>query len=150
MLAFFTNAVGLHTHLAVPFHLVSIALEVGNADAEVVQLIGELSLQLGNESLVGSADVAIVRLGHSLRDHLRHLITRDVLVALERRVAIALDNAILCELCNSIISPMASRYIGERISSSERRAGCAHDQSGRQSGYESLFHKETPPLYRYK
>ena len=125
------------TSLAIPLDIVGIALEVADADAEVVEFIGELSGELVNEGLVGCGDV---RLGHGLGDHLSHLITRDVLVAAERRVAVAFDDAVSCELGYSVISPVVSRDIGERVSSSKRRAGSANDESRRQSGYESLFH----------
>ena len=125
--------------LAVPLYLVGVALEVADADTEVVELIGELSGEFVDQGLVGSGDV---RLGHSLGDHLSHLITRDVLVATERRVAIAFDDAISSELGYSIVSPVVSRYIGERVGSSKRRAGSADDESRRQCRYESLLHQE--------
>ena len=127
------------TSLAVPLYVVGIALEVADADTEVTQLIGELSSEFVNEGLVGSGDV---RLGHGLGDHLSHLITRDVLVAAERRVAIAFDDAISCELGYSVISPVVSRDIGERVSSSKRRAGSADNESRRQCRYKSLFHMD--------
>ena len=87
--------------LAVPLNHISVALEVADADAEVVEFIGELSSEFVNESLISSGDIA---LSHSLGDHLSHLITRDVLVATERRVAIAFDDAISSELGYSVIS----------------------------------------------
>ena len=125
--------------LAVPLNHVSVALEVAYADAEVVELIGELSSEFVDQGLISSGDI---RLCHSLGDHLSHLITRDVLVAAERRVAITFDDAISCKLGYSVLSPMVSRYIGERVCSSKRRASSANNESRRQSGYESLFHKE--------
>ena len=127
------------TSLAVPLDVVGIALEVADADTEVVEFIGELSSELVDQGLVGCGDIA---LGHSLGDHLSHLITRDVLVAAERRVAIAFDDAISCELGYSIISPMVSRYIRERVGSSKRRASSADNKSRRQCRYKSLLHKE--------
>ena len=132
------------TCLAIPFYHVGIALEVADADAEVVELIGELSSEFVDQGLVGSGDIA---LGHSLSDHLSHLITRDVLVATEGRVAVALDDAVSCELGYSIVSPMVSRYIGERVCCCKRRAGCANDESRRQSGYKSLLHEKLLLLY---
>ena len=59
------------TSLAVPLDVVGIALEVADADAEVVQLIGELSSELVDQGLISSGDIA---LSHSLSDHLSHLI----------------------------------------------------------------------------
>ena len=137
-LAVLAVAVIAITHLAVPLHVVGILLEVCDADAEVVELIGELSSELVDHGLVSSGDVLLC---HSLCDHLCHLIARDVLVALERRVAIALDDAVSSELGNSVIRPMVSRDIGERVRSSERRGCSADNESRRQCGYESLFHK---------
>ena len=127
------------TSLAVPLDVVGIALEVADADAEVVQLIGELSSELVDQGLISSGDIA---LSHSLSDHLSHLITRDVLVAAERRVAIAFDDAVSCELGYSVVSPVVSRDIRERVSSSKRRAGSADNESRRQCRYKSLLHKE--------
>ena len=131
------------TSLAVPLYLVSVLFEVCYADAEVVELIGELSGQFVDQRLVAAADI---RLGHSLGDHLRHLIARDVLVALERRVAVAFDDAISGQLAYCIISPVVSRYIGERIGSSKRRAGCADNECRSQCGYKSLFHEKFLPI----
>ncbi len=127
------------TSLAVPLDHIGIALEVADADAEVVKLIGELCCEFVDQSLVRCRNI---RSCHSLGDHLSHLIARDVLLAAERRVAVALDDAISCELGYSVVSPVVSRYIGERVSSSERRACCANDESRRQSGYESLLHEK--------
>ena len=124
---------------AVPLNHVSIALQLGYANTEVVQLISELSSEFVDESFVVATNVA---LSHSFSNHLCHLVTSDVAVALEGRVAITIDNAISSQLRYSVISPMVSRNIGERVCSSESRAGSANNQSGRQSRYESLFHEE--------
>ncbi len=47
-------------------------------------------------------------------------------IALEGRIAVTFDNAISSQLRYSVISPMVSRNIGERICSSESRAGSAY------------------------
>ena len=94
--------------------------------------------QFVNQSLVNTGSV----LSHSFSNHLRHFVTRDVTVALEGRVAITFDNAISSQLAYSVICPMISRNIGERICSSESRACSTNNQSGRQSGYESLLHEK--------
>ncbi len=126
-------------HLAVPLHLIGIALEVRDADAEVVELVGELSSELVDEGLVLCGNI---RLRHGLGDHLCHLIARDVLVALERRVAVAVDDAVRCELGYSVVCPVICRNIGERIGRCERRGGSADDDCRRECGYESLLHDE--------
>ena len=132
------------TSLAVPLDHIGIALEVADADAEVVKLIGELCCEFVDQSLVQCRNI---RSCHSLGDHLSHLIARDVLLAAERRVAVALDDAVSCELGYSIVSPMVSRYIRERVCCCKRRAGCANDESRRQSGYKSLLHEKLLLLY---
>ena len=126
---------------AVPLDLVGIALEICHADAEVVQLIGKLSGELVDQGLVGSGDIA---LGHGLRDHLSHLIARDVLVAAERRVAVAFDDAVSCELRYCIVCPVVCRDIRERIGSCKRRACSADNECRRECGYQSLLHIELP------
>ena len=124
---------------AVPFHHVGVLLEVRYADAEVVELIGELSGELVDHGLVSRGDVFLC---HGLGDHLCHLIARDVLVALERRVAIALDHAVLRELCHSIICPVIRRNIAERIRRSKRRGSRADNERRRQCRNESLLHEK--------
>ena len=125
------------TDHASPLHVVHFLLESGNADAKIVQLIGELSSQLVDQGLVSAA------FRHSAGNHLRHFIAGDLLVATVGAVAITFDDAVSSKLSDSVISPMIGRDILERVRSSERRGGCANDESRRQSGYESFLHNRT-------
>ena len=130
------------TNQAFPLNIVSLSLEISYANAQVSQLIGELSSQFVNQSLV--VVVSSLGLSHSLCNNLSHLITAHVLVTLESAISsIAVYNAILYQLSNSIICPMISRNISERISSCKSSGSSAYYQSGSQCGYESLLHKET-------
>ena len=132
--------------LTIPFHLVGIALEVADADAEVVELIGELRGELVDQGLIGCG---YIRLGHSLGNHLSHLVARDVLVALERRIAVALDDAVGCELGYSVICPVVSRHIGEWVRCGKRRGCSTNYERRRQCRYKSLFHNEFLPSSFY-
>ena len=125
--------------LAGPLNHVGMLLEVGDANAEVVELLAELSSELVNQSLGSSTDILLC---HSLGNHLSHLVTSDVAIATIRPVAIAFYNPLISELSHSIIRPMISREIGERIGSSKSRAGCTDDESRRKSGHKSLLHKK--------
>ena len=126
------------TSLPVPLDHVRIALEACDADAEVVELIREFSGELLDQGLVCVADA---RLRHGLCDHLRHLITRDLVVAPVRAVAVAFDDAVRSELRNGIVSPVVSGYVCKRVRCCKRRGCCADDESRRQCRYKSLLHK---------
>ena len=125
--------------LAGPLNHVGMLLEIVNTNAEGVELILELGLELLDESLVLGINFGVC---HSLGNNLSHLITSGVLVTAESAVAEAFDDTVINELLHSIISPMILRNIGEGVGTSKSRAGCTDDESRRQSGYESLFHEE--------
>ena len=143
------SGVPVITDQASPLNVVSLSLEVSNANAQVSQLIGELSGQLLDESLV--VVVSSIGLSHSLGNNLSHLITAHALVTLEGAVSgIAVYYAVLYQLSNSIVCPMVCRNISERISSCKSSGSSAYYQSGSQCGYESLLHKEIPPFTNKK
>ena len=129
------------TNKTFPLNIVSLSLQISYANAQVSQLIGELSSQFVNQSLV--VVVSSIGLSHSLCNNLSHLITAHVLVTNIGAIAITVNNTILYQLSNSIICPMISRNISERISSCKSSGSSAYYQSGSQCGYESLLHKET-------
>ena len=128
------------TQFTGPLHHVGVLLEVRDADAEVVQLVGELGSELVNESLVNAIQ-AVFR--HQAGDELSHLVAGHLAVAAERAVAIALDDAVGSELRHSIVGPVAGRQIGERVRCSKRRAGSAHDESRRECGCKCFLHEKS-------
>ena len=130
---------------AVPLHVVSILLELGDTHTEVVQLIGELCRELLDQRLVGCRDVL---LGHGLGDHLRHLIARDLLTALEGRITIALNDAILGQRRHGVVCPMVRWHIRKRIGRGKRGAGCTDEHGCRQRRYDRSFH-DTYPILSY-
>ncbi len=112
------------TNQAGPLNVISLSLEVSNANAQVSQLIGELSGQLLDESLVVVV-VSSIGLSHSLCNNLSHLITAQILVTLESAVSgIAVYNAVLYQLSNSIVCPMVCRNIGENAAGGRGNHGC--------------------------
>ena len=125
--------------LAVPFHHVGIALEIADADTEVVELIGEFRGQFVDQRLVRAVYVA---LSHRLGDHLRHLIARDVLVALERRIAVAFDDAVGGQLAYRIVCPVVRRYIGKRVGRRKRRGCRANNKCRSECRNKCLFHNK--------
>ena len=139
LLSLITGARVLVLNLAVPLYHVSIALEVRDADAEVVELISELCCEAINERTIRCGHIALC---HCLGNHLRHLITRDVAVAAERAVAVALDNAVSSELRYSVVCPVVTGHIGERVRSCERGGCCADNECRCECGYECLLHEK--------
>ena len=135
------SSIPVITNQTFPLNIVSLSLQISYANAQVSQLIGELSSQFVNQSLV--VVVSSIGLSHSLCNNLSHLITAHVLVTNIGAIAITVNNTILYQLSNSIICPMISRNISERISSCKSSGSSAYYQSGSQCGYESLLHKET-------
>ena len=126
--------------LARPLDVVDAALEVRDADAEVVELFAELSSETVDHGLLLCIDLIFLR--HGLRDHLRHLVARDLVLAAVRAVAIAFDDAIVSKLGYCIVCPMIGRNIAERVRRSERRRGCTDDKSRRERCCESLLHEK--------
>ena len=126
--------------LAFPLDVVDAVLEVRDADAEVVELFAELSGKAVDHGLLLCIDLVFLR--HGLRDHLRHLVTRDLVLAAVRAVAVALDDAVIGELGYCIVCPMVGRNIAERVRRSERRRGCTDDKSRRERCCESLLHEK--------
>ena len=139
-LAFRVRALEIVLSFAVPFYFVSVFLEVAYANAEVVELVAELSSQFVQQSFVVAGNRYVLALSHSAGNHYSHLITGDLFLAFIGAITIARDNAILSQLCYCIISPVVSRYIGKRICCGKSRAGCANHEGRRQCGYKSLFH----------
>ena len=130
-------AVILPAQLAREFDLIRIALEIGHAHTEAVEFRRELRGKLVDECLVGSRYVLF---RHGLRYHLRHLVTRDILTALEGRIPITFDDAIMCQRRHSIIGPMVRRHVAERVGRCKRR-GCSTTSQGRNKcGCDGFLH----------
>ena len=141
---FLTTGLVLITNPTGPLNIVHASFQLINTNAQVSQLIFELSSQLVNHSLVstGGSNTRSVNLCHSLSYDLSHLITGHVLVAAESTVRETIYNALGSELGYSIVCPVISWNISERISSCKSSGCSAYYQSGSQSGYESLFHNK--------
>ena len=121
-----------------PFDVVDAVFEIGDAHAEVVELLAELSGEAVDHRLL--LGVRLILLRHRLGDHLRHLVARDLVLAAVSAVAVALDDAVVGELCDSVVCPMIGRHIAERVRRCERRRGGADDERCRQCGCERLLH----------
>ena len=125
-------------NLAVPFYHVGIALEVRNANAQSVELVGEFGGQTVDKSFIGGADSGFGRTAvvnnrgfrHGAGNHLSHFVTGDVALAAESAVAVTVDNVVGSELADSVIRPVVGRNIGERVRSSERGVCGTQNKSG--------------------
>ena len=128
------------TEFARPLDHICIALEVRDADAEVVEFIRKLSSEAVNKCTIRCRQIA---LRHCACNHLRHLIARHVAVAAERAAAVALDNAIGSELRHSIVCPVVTGHIRERICRSEGRGCCTDCQCYCKSSCHRLLHRSS-------
>ena len=98
------------TYLTGNLYIVSLLFQVSNANAQVIQLVSKFSSQF----------VAVSAFSHSFCYDLSHFITSHQFVAAEGSVAITFDNASSCQLGDAVICPVASRNVGERVSSVSR------------------------------
>ena len=98
------------TDLAGDFNVVRFFLQSSNANAQVVQFVSEFSSQFVNVSAFS----------HSFSNDLSHFITGHQFVATEGGVAVAFDYASSSQFVDAVISPVASRYVRERICSISR------------------------------
>ena len=103
---------------AAQLHVVHLFFKRGDANAQAVQLVGELGGQLVHKGLVSAGRIFC----HGPCDHLRHLITRDFLIAAIRAVAVALDHAVGGELRYGVVSPMVGGDVLEGIRGGKGRS----------------------------
>ena len=125
------------TQFARPLHHIRVALEVGDANAEVVELVCELGGKAVDECAIRCGHITLC---HCLCNHLRHLIARDVAVTAERAVTVALDNAVRCELRHGVICPVVTGHVGEGVRRCERGRCRADRERCRESCCQSLLH----------
>ena len=104
-------------NLAEHLEFVGILLEFGDANAEVRQLLAELSCETVESCAIGALRI----LRKCLCNHLRHLITGDVAIAEVGSVAVTFNNTFGCELRHCVICPVPCRNVAERICRRERR-----------------------------
>ena len=142
--------IGVTEH-AVPLHHIGVALEVGDADAKVVELICELGCEAVNERTIRCGHIALC---HGACNHLCHLVARDVAVAAIGAVAVALDNAVRRKLGHGVVCPVITGHVGEGIRRRERGRCRADRERCRESCYQSLLHsnsslRDVPAVKKY-
>ena len=115
------------TNFTGDFYVVRFFLQVSYANAESIQFVSEFSSQFVNVSAFS----------HSFCYDLSHFITGHQFVAAESAVRIAVNYASSSQFAYCVICPVASRYVGERISSV---SGSGYAQSHCHCKYERFFH----------
>ena len=123
-----------------PLDVVDAVFEVRDAHAKVVQLFAEFSGEAVDHRLLLGVDLIFLR--HGLRDHLRHLIARDLVLSAIRAVAVAFDDAVIGKLCDCVVRPMIGRDVAERVRRRKGRRGRADDECRRQGGCQRLLHEK--------
>ena len=94
---------------AANLYVIRLFFQPGYAEADGVQILGELGSQLFNHCLL--LVVGNLLMGAGAGDELCHLITGNSAVAAESAVTEAGNDAFLVQLGNCLYSPVVSRYI---------------------------------------